>query len=139
MVGAVVVALLVACTGDRGKPPGTAQPEEASGGLVWTRSDAPSLLTDRRGGTLGEIIAAPGGGWLAAGTVFDADGRPIPTVWRSPEGEQWEASPLPADGGARLSAAAAANRTTVVAGQGGAGRTGPPWPTSLLLGRASSP
>lgn len=121
----VVVALVAACTSGGGEPEGAARPEEAAGGLVWTRSDAPSLRTDRRGGTLGEIITAPGGGFLVAGTVFDADGRPSPTVWASPDGERWEASELPADGGARLWAAASAKRTTVVAGQAGADRRGP--------------
>ncbi len=119
----VVVALLGACTGGD-EPQGTAEPDEAPGGLVWTRSDASSLRTDRRGGTLGEIITAPGGGWLVAGTVFDPDRHPSPTVWESPDGERWEATELPAEGGARLWAAAAAGRTTVVAGQAGADRRG---------------
>ncbi|HEV2070262.1 MAG TPA: hypothetical protein VGR26_10745, partial [Acidimicrobiales bacterium] len=121
----VVVALLAACTSGGGEPEGTVEPDEAPGGLVWTRSEAPSLRSDRRGGTLGDVITAPGGGFLVAGTVFDADGRPSPTVWSSPDGERWDATELPADDGARLWAAAAANGTTVVAGQAGADRRGP--------------
>jgi hypothetical protein len=120
-----VLALLVACTGD-GAEPQSAVPADASpGGLLWTRSDAPSLRGERRGGTLGEIVTAPGGEWLVAGTVFEPDGRPTPTVWRSPDGERWQAGELPSAAGARLWAAAVANRVTVVAGQRGRNRNGP--------------
>ena len=119
----VLAVVLAACTADT-EPPAPPAPESDGGGLSWRRSEAPSLRSDRLGATLGQVLAEPGGDWLVAGTVFDPDRPPAPTLWRSGDGAGWEAETLPAEAGARLLAAAASGDTVVVAGQAGDDREG---------------
>ena len=137
LCGVLVAALVATACGGNPQPkastPTTAPPgtpgasATATGGLAynWARVHDPALSVG--GGPTSTIagMAAPvnpGDSWLAVGSRTTSTGGATATVWTSPDGTSWTASPLP--GGGPVTQARGVARlgtTTVVVGSAGSG------------------
>ena len=109
---------------------GATQPE--SGPYDWTRVASPALaIGGGESSTLAAVVTPVGGSpWMVAGTHTAADGSTTATVWTSPDGGSWTATPLTGPHVDSEADAATTWRTgTVIVGSigSGAGRRAAVW------------